>query len=75
MGKKPKLQKKPEESKLKVKPGKSQQQKGNSVVNEEENSAEDEDDEDSAIVLSVVLSIQMKAMCGCAATAVRHGMI
>ena len=40
MGKKPKLQKKPEERKTKVKPGKSQQQKGNSVVNEEENSAE-----------------------------------
>ena len=42
-----KLHKKPKERKTKVKPGKSQQQKGNSVVKEEENSAED--DEDSAI--------------------------
>ena len=75
-GKDIKAKKKVEESKSKAKLEKSQRKKGKCDVNNEENaSTKGEDDEDSAICPKCPLSIQMKVMCGCVATAMRHGMI
>ena len=71
-----KLKKKVEESKNKAKLEKSQPQKGKCDVNNEEMHLPKVKMMKTVLFFpSVVLSIQMKVMCGCVATAVRQGMI